>query len=94
MAAEVRSPKFGIRNDNWAGLLVLFTVASMVEAGFWNQMNVFTPLYLPQLGITSEEDIRTWTGASAAIANFVGLKPISSQADAYLKLQVSLRPSV
>ncbi|HEY0068339.1 MAG TPA: MFS transporter [Chloroflexia bacterium] len=92
MSTQIRNPKFEIRN--WQGLLALFTIASIVEAGFWNQMNVFTPLYLPQLGITASEDIRAWTGASAAIASLIGLPFLpfwGALADRYARQPVIVR---
>jgi DHA1 family multidrug resistance protein-like MFS transporter len=68
-----------------------------VEAGFWNQMNVFTPLYLPQLGVTAPEDIRAWTGASAAITSLIGLPflPLwGALADRYARQPVIVRSFV
>jgi DHA1 family multidrug resistance protein-like MFS transporter len=75
----------------------LFTIASIVEAGFWNQMNVFSPLYLPRLGITSPEDIRAWTGASAVITSLIGLPflPLwGALADRYARQPVIVRSFV
>ncbi|MDQ3707656.1 MAG: MFS transporter [Chloroflexota bacterium] len=83
--------------QNWTGLLALFTIASIVEAGFWNQMNVFTPLYLPQLGVRAPEDIRAWTGASVAITSLIGLPflPLwGALADRYARQPVIVRSFV
>ncbi|HEX8600563.1 MAG TPA: MFS transporter [Chloroflexia bacterium] len=95
MSAQISSRTSPIQN--WTGLLALFTIASIVEAGFWNQMNVFTPLYLPQLGITAPEDIRAWTGASAAITSLIGLPflPLwGALADRYARQPVIVRSFV
>ncbi|MDQ5825678.1 MAG: MFS transporter [Chloroflexota bacterium] len=95
MSAPMRGRKAPIQN--WRGLLALFTIASIVEAGFWNQMNVFTPLYLPQLGVTAPEDIRAWTGASAAITSLIGLPflPLwGALADRYARQPVIVRSFV
>lgn len=95
MSAQSRNPKSPIQS--WQGLLALFTIASIVEAGFWNQMNVFTPLYLPQLGITAQDDIKAWTGASAAIASLIGLPFLpfwGALADRYARQPVIVRSFV
>jgi hypothetical protein len=42
---ELRAPV------TWVWLLSLFTAAGFVEAVFFGQINAFTPLYLPALGI-------------------------------------------
>lgn len=84
-------------NPRWVGLLLLFTLAGFVEAGFWNQMNVFTPLYLPQLGVSEPEEVKTWTGALAAISSLVGLPFLpfwGALADRYARQPVIVRSFV
>ncbi len=41
----------GTLSSSWLWLLSLFTLAGFIETVFWGQMNSFTPLYLPRLGI-------------------------------------------
>ena len=82
--------------SSWIRLLTLFTIASMIEAGFWNQMNVFTPLYLPHLGI-AQADVRTWTGLLGAVASLVGLPFLpfwGALADRYARQPIIVRSFV
>ena len=58
--------------SSWVPLLVLFAVASFIEAVFYGQMGAFTPLYLPALGVTPNQ-IVLWTGITAAASAMVGL---------------------
>jgi DHA1 family multidrug resistance protein-like MFS transporter len=53
-------------------MLGLFTVAGFIEAGFWSQVNAFTPLFLHSLGL-QDADIKSWTGYIATISAAVGL---------------------
>ena len=57
---------------SWIRLLALFTAAGFVETVFFGQLNAFTPLYLPRLGIAPLR-VPTWTGALAAISMAVGI---------------------
>jgi len=58
--------------SSWIWLLVLFSVAGAVESAFFGQIASFTPLYLPQLGISSEQ-VDDWTAGIMAAANVVGI---------------------
>lgn len=96
MEAAIESPKSKVQNPKWVGLLALFTVASFIEAAFWNQMNVFTPFYLTKLGVAPDE-VKTWTGAIGAIASLVGLPFLpfwGALADRYARQPVIVRSFV
>ncbi|MDD2694795.1 MAG: MFS transporter [Anaerolineales bacterium] len=77
----------------WAGLLALFTLAGFIETVFYGQLNAFTPLYLPRLGIAAE-DVRVWTGGLASVASAVGIPflPLwGALADRYARQPVIIR---
>lgn len=57
----------------WIRLLILFTLASLVETIFYSQMLAFTPLYLPKLGAVSEAEILFLVGLISATSNGVGI---------------------
>jgi DHA1 family multidrug resistance protein-like MFS transporter len=57
----------------WLRLLILFTLASLGETIFYSQMLAFTPLYLPQLGATSEAEVLFLVGMISATSNGVGI---------------------
>lgn len=57
----------------WKSLLVLFTIASLFETMFYSQFLAFTPLYLPELGITTDADIKYWVGVMSVVINAVGI---------------------
>jgi len=74
-------------------LLALFTVASFIETMFWGQVIGFTPLYLAQLGVASD-DIAWWTGSAAVVSMALGLPflPIwGALADRYARQPVIVR---
>jgi len=52
--------------------MVLFALGSLVEAFFYGQINAFTSLYLPELGIATSQVAR-WTGPIASMAGVLGL---------------------
>jgi MFS family permease len=82
---------------SWVWVLALFSVASLIEAAFWNQMNVFTPLYLPHLGITDPEDVKRWVGAIGVISGFIGLPFLpfwGALADRYARQPIIVRSFV
>ncbi|HVY47116.1 MAG TPA: MFS transporter [Minicystis sp.] len=54
-------------------LVWLFSAASFVEVVFWSQMNAFTPLHLPLLGVSGDRDVERWTGLIVAISSTVGI---------------------
>lgn len=81
---------------SWIGLLALFSIAGLVEAGFWNQLNVFTPLYLPHIGVRPDE-VPQWTGALASISGLIGLPFLpfwGALADRYARQPVIVRSFV
>ena len=81
------------RRDGWVWLLALFTFASYIEAMFYGQISAFTPLYLPQLGI-SQADVAAWTGLTVAISGLVGLPflPLwGALADRYSRQPIIIR---
>ncbi len=61
------------RGSSWKRLLVIYTAVGFIEVVFWSQLQAFTPLYLPRLGITEPNDIKFWTGALVAISTAIGL---------------------
>ncbi len=56
----------------WVGLLVLFSVASLIEATYYGQISAFTPLHLPNLGVPLAQ-VPAWTGRVTALAGLVGI---------------------
>lgn len=53
-------------------MLALFSIASFVEVVAYGQLNAFTPLYLPRIGVPPAE-VPLWVGAIAAGANVFGV---------------------
>lgn len=91
MTAEVRGSPTG-----WLRLLALFSAAGFVEAVFFGQINAFSPLYLPRLGIAPGEVAR-WTGTIVAVSSAVGLPflPLwGALADRYARQPVIVRTFV
>ncbi|MEO5953515.1 MAG: MFS transporter, partial [Chloroflexia bacterium] len=81
----------------WIWLLTLFTTASFIEVIFWSQIQSFTPLYLPKLGITDPAQITVWTGAIIAISSAIGLPFLpfwGALADRYARQPVIVRSFV
>ena len=81
---------------SWIRLLVLFTAAGFVETVFFGQLNAFTPLYLPRLGIAPLR-VPTWTGALAAISMAVGIPFLpfwGALADRYARQPIIVRSFV
>lgn len=58
--------------SGWRRILILFSVASFVEVVAYGQLNAFTPLYLPRLGV-SPEDVALWVAAISAGSNVIGV---------------------
>ena len=58
--------------NNWLVLLLIFTLAGVVESQAFGHLNAFRPLYLQQLGVPVA-NIPTWTGILAALAFVIGL---------------------
>jgi MFS transporter, DHA1 family, multidrug resistance protein len=81
---------------SWRWLLALFSLAGFIETTFWGQMNAFTPLYLPTLGIASR-DVALWTGIAVSVSNAVGLPFLpfwGALADRYARQPVIVRSFV
>lgn len=68
-AAQPHEPPH--RND-WRVLLVLFTLAGVVESQAFGHLQAFTPLYLQQLHVPLAQ-VPTWTGILAALQFVIGL---------------------
>ena len=80
----------------WLRLLLLFTFANFVGGAFFGQVTAFTPLYLPQLGL-SPHDVAAWTGALAALSSAIGIPflPLwGALADRYSRKPVIVRAFV
>jgi DHA1 family multidrug resistance protein-like MFS transporter len=81
---------------SWIRLLALFTAAGFVETVFFGQLNAFTPLYLPRLGIAPLR-VPTWTGALAAVSMAVGIPFLpfwGALADRYARQPIIVRSFV
>ncbi len=93
--AEI-APAAPHRDGSWLWLLILFSVASFIEAMFYGQLAAFTPLFLPELGIPPAE-VGIWVGRVAAIANVVGIPLIplwGALADRFSRQPVIVRSFV
>ena len=83
-------------SDSWQWVLILFTTAAFVETVFWGQMQAFTPLYLPRLGVPADEVVR-WTGLIAAATSAVGIPFLpfwGALADRYARQPIIIRSFV
>ena len=58
--------------NSWVVLLLVFTLAGVVESQACGHLNAFRPLYLQQLGVPAP-NIPTWTGVLAALGFVIGL---------------------
>jgi MFS transporter, DHA1 family, multidrug resistance protein len=58
--------------NNWIVLLLVFTMAGVVESQAFGHLTAFRPLYLQQLGVPAA-NIATWTGVLAALGFVIGL---------------------
>ncbi|MEK6221532.1 MAG: MFS transporter, partial [Chloroflexota bacterium] len=79
---------------SWKGLLGLYTFASLFETMFYSQLIAFTPLYLPELGVTSPEEILYLVGLITAISNGVGIPLLpfwGALADRYSRKPIIIR---
>jgi MFS family permease len=86
-----------LRTTSWVWLLALFTVAGFVEAVFWSQMTAFTPIFLRELGVTTDDEVQSLTGLIAAISTTVGLPLLpfwGALADRYSRQPVIVRSFV
>ncbi|MGA9191472.1 MAG: MFS transporter [Anaerolineales bacterium] len=83
-------------SGSWIWLLALFTLASFVEGAFYSQINAFTPLYLPKLGVPQDQ-VAAWTGAVVAITSAIGLPLLpfwGALADRYARQPIIVRSFV
>ena len=53
-------------------MTILFTIAGFFEVAAYGQINAFTPLYLPRLGIEPGA-VAFWVGAITSVSSVVGL---------------------
>jgi MFS family permease len=60
------------RVNHWVVLLLVFTMAGVVESQAFGHLTAFRPLYLQQLGVPGPS-IPTWTGVLAALGFVIGL---------------------
>ncbi len=58
--------------NNWIVLLLVFTMAGVVESQAFGHLSAFRPLYLQQLGVPAA-NIATWTGVLASLGFVIGL---------------------
>ncbi len=58
--------------NDWRVLLLVFTLAGVVESQAFGHLNAFTPLFLQQLHIASSE-VPTWTGILSSLGFVLGL---------------------
>lgn len=93
---EAQSLEFHPQNSpqrSWVWLMVLFSVAGLVETIFFGQLNAFIPLYLPRLGI-SPTSVAAWTGALVAVSSAIGIPflPLwGALADRYARQPIIVR---
>lgn len=81
------------RRPNWIWLLTLFSLAGFIETVFFGQLNAFTPLYLPQLGIAADQ-VALWTGALVSISSAIGIPFLpfwGALADRYARQPIIIR---
>jgi DHA1 family multidrug resistance protein-like MFS transporter len=82
---------------SWQWLLGIFTLASLVETIFYSQMLAFTPLYLPELGVSDETQILLLVGWITAAANGIGIPFLpfwGALADRYSRKPIIVRSFV
>jgi DHA1 family multidrug resistance protein-like MFS transporter len=80
--------------SSWQWLLLIFTAASLVETVFYSQMLAFTPLYLPELGVSDERQILLLVGWITAASNGLGIPFLpfwGALADRYSRKPIIIR---
>ena len=80
--------------STWQWLLAIFTFASLIETIFYSQMLAFTPLYLPQLGVSDEHQIILLVGWISAASNGLGIPFLpfwGALADRYSRKPIIIR---
>lgn len=60
------------RANDWRTLLIIFTLAGVVESQAFGHLNAFRPLFLQQLGVPAGQ-VPGWTGILAALGFVIGL---------------------
>jgi MFS family permease len=78
---------------HWIWLLTLFSLAGFIETIFFGQLNAFTPLYLPRLGIPPDQVV-VWTGALVSISSAIGIPFLpfwGALADRYARQPIIIR---
>ncbi|MGH2505674.1 MAG: MFS transporter, partial [Ktedonobacterales bacterium] len=58
--------------NDWRTLLIIFTLAGVVESQAFGHLNAFRPLFLQQLGVPAGQ-VPGWTGILAALGFVIGL---------------------
>ncbi|MBF6591345.1 MAG: MFS transporter [Ktedonobacterales bacterium] len=66
--AAARAP----RPNDWRVLLAIFLLAGVVESQAFGHLNAFTPLFLQQLRVPSEQ-VPVWTGILSSLSFVIGL---------------------
>ncbi len=92
MLLNHNSPAPESRN-HWHRLLLIFSVACLIESAFYGQVGAFTPIYLPKLGLPLAS-VPMWTGAIMAISNVIGIPflPLwGALADRYARKPIIIR---
>lgn len=83
--------------SSWQWILAIFTLASLVETIFYSQLLAFTPLYLPELGISDEAQILLLVGWITAASNGIGIPFLpfwGALADRYSRKPIIIRSFV
>ncbi len=60
------------RANDWRVLLIVFTIAGVIESQAFGHLNAFRPLFLQQLGVPASQ-LAIWTGVLASIGFVIGL---------------------
>src|SRR5512142_644041 len=58
--------------NDWRKLLIIFTLAGVVESQAFGHLNAFRPLFLQQLGVPLSQ-VAFWTGILASLGFVIGL---------------------
>lgn len=69
---EITADHQPTRANDWRTLLVVFTLAGVIESQAFGHMNAFRPLFLQQLGVPLSQ-VPFWTGILASLGFVIGL---------------------